>query len=249
MNVASTTMKPISSSRETSERFGDRKWSFLAILVLALVLRVSAAFVWQGKAEGEGTLFASEIVTVTGRWPNTWLGERAMNTAEAKPRSFARLATLAFLLCLLASLLQTSRVFRSPGWLRAWRVGGRVGDVVGFPLGWIVGARHGWSFGLWLSRRDRHVRLHLERSSFLPLVLISLACATVAQQRESSQSANGKIYWKGWIGCGMASGMACLCRPSWILFPFCFLVLSVALPGHGGNLWRGRCCSWFRRVW
>ncbi len=74
----------------------------------------------------------------------------------------------------------------------------------------------------------------LSEAIFCPLMMLSLYWSSLALKNEDDRSGLG---W--WFGSGVTSGLACLARPSWFLWPLMVFGLTLLLSTHRSKNARG----------
>ncbi len=87
----------------------------------------------------------------------------------------------------------------------------------------------------------------LSESLFCPLMLICLWCWSNFVSRMDAFPQDVRQRWSGmrWIAVGgIASGVATLARPSWMLWPFLLVGLLALIVGLKEKAWQSRWESW-----
>jgi hypothetical protein len=220
---------------------GSKYWrnphfvAFLLVIVLALCLRLTAAWIWQAQADREGTLFRF------GDSESYWvLGQTIANGTDYE------------------YLSPNSKVFRVPSypillstvaWVQPQRTAVMLARVVGCVLGTLCVA-----LLYWLTRRvawqcfasrddDQRLKLAnlaalaaavfsstylgaigmsifvLSEAIFCPFMLCSLTLLWLACDYFSTYQLKANLIYAVLVASGIASGCAILARPSWILWP------------------------------
>jgi len=219
-------------------------WSMVRLILLcALLFRIAAAFVWQGMVDSDHKLFRF------GDSETYWV--LAEKISDGKPYDYAG---------------PDSRVFRSPLYplmlspitqfegrtavfaarligvalgtlsvglvmLAAWKIAGRQAALFAGVLASIYPGAIGMSIFI------------LSEALFCPLILLCLIAWMMLAEKKSV------IVWS--IVAGVACGLACLTRPSWILWPGMLaigLVLSGLFLGEVQDKRELRLSSLFQRL-
>ena len=194
------------------------------ILLVAFVLRIAAALVWQGMADADHQTFRF------GDSETYWV--LAQKISDGKPYDYAGADSRIFRAPLYPILLSpATRLEGRTGVLAARFLGVALGTLtVGLVMlaAWrIAGRQAGLCSGLLAAIYPGAIGMSvfvLSEALFCPLCLACLVAWTWSDQKKYS------VIWA--CAAGVACGLACLTRPSWILWPgmlalvtilFCFL--------------------------
>ena len=245
--MAKPILRSFHQGEESHHWFASGRFQVLAILIFAFAIRLAAIFYWHNQANNEGVLFrfgdSSSYWSLAEKIadgqsyeyggpeakifrvplyplflaPWTWISSPEQGVLLAR---FAG----ALLGCLSVALVMRMAFRMSPD---------RMSPAAGRNAAGILAAVYPGAIGMSI--------FILSEALFCPLLLLSL---NALLERDSNELSNRKRDW--WLS-GMWSGLACLTRPSWILWP-ALLFFLVGIRQLVGTRQRGRA-SWFCAVW
>lgn len=210
------------------------RWFFLGILGLAFFVRLIGLGYWQNKADDEKVLFRF------GDSHSYWT--LAEKIADGKPYDYGGENSRIFRAPLYPIFLAPFTTYQKPrDGIVAARWSGLLAGVlcVAMVMGAayrLAGERSSLIAGFLAATYPGAIGMSvviLSEAIFCPLMIASLMLASRACQRgvQGSQTAAGaqnprKIFLL-WFASGVLSGLACLARPSWFLWPASLLAFAI----------------------
>ena len=198
------------------------------VLVIALCVRVAAVHVWQSQADAAGDVFRF------GDSHSYWI--LATRIAKGEPYQYGSIHSRVFRAPLYPITLAP---WTQPDDLRQAVVGARYQGVllglicVGLVMAsayQLAGARSALVAGVLAALYPGAIGMSvilLSEAVFCPLMMLSLYWTSLAITDSSD-----RVRYRWWLAAGIASGLACLARPSWFLWPAMVFFLCMLFSSH-----------------